>query len=181
MANRLDIVTVGVEDEGTVVVLVIPAEPRRAVVGATGREPRRVERVDGRAVVAGECDMRSRPVRLSLMEPEHGAAFDAEAGHAVIRPLHHDRPAERCERALVERPARGVLPHVHADVVEHQTLRARTAVPYAQISVQILPSSDVSKRNAMTAFAPFASASSIKRFVASSRPAASIFVMPFNS
>jgi len=38
-------------------------------------------------------------------------------------------------------------------------LCTRAAVPYAQISVQLGPISDVSNRIAITAFAPFASAS----------------------
>ena len=44
--------------------------------------------------------------------------------------------------------------------------RTRTAVPYAQTSVHVLPSSDVSNRNAMIASAPFDCASSITRSVA---------------
>ena len=58
---------------------------------------------------------------------------------------------------------------------------SRTAVPYAQISVQVVPSSEVSKRNAMTALAPLPSASSTSRSWACRRPSASIFVMPFSS
>ena len=46
------------------------------------------------------------------------------------------------------------------------SLRALTAVPYAQISVHVLPSSDVSNRKATIASAPFASASSTSRSVA---------------
>ena len=40
-----------------------------------------------------------------------------------------------------------------------QSFRALTAVPYAQISVQVEPSSEVSNRKAIIAFAPLASAS----------------------
>ena len=56
-----------------------------------------------------------------------------------------------------------------------------TAVPYAQISVQVVPSSEVSKRKAMTALAPLASASSTRRSCACIRPSLSIFVMPLSS
>src|SRR3954452_8617359 len=64
---------------------------------------------------------------------------------------------------------------------ERATARARTAVPYAQISVHVEPSSDVSKRKATIAVAPLACASSTRRWVACSRPSASIFVMPLSS
>ena len=56
-----------------------------------------------------------------------------------------------------------------------------TAVPYAQISVHVSPISDVSKRIATTAFAPFASASSVIRWITSARLSDSAFVIPFSS
>ena len=65
--------------------------------------------------------------------------------------------------------------------LRRQSLLTRTAVPYAQISVQVAPSSEVSKRKAMTAFAPFSSAVSTRRCWACWRPSASIFVMPRSS
>src|SRR5579859_538063 len=181
MADRLDVVAVGVEDERPVVRRMVRPQSGRPVVGAARGERRGVERVDGFVVRGRKRDVRPRPVRLALDDPELGLSGRTERNRLVLVELHRDRPAERRQRLLVERAARRVVLHVEPDVVEHQILRAWTAVPYAQISVQILPSSDVSKRNAMTAFAPFASASSIRRLVASSRPAASIFVMPFNS
>src|SRR5437868_6434235 len=85
MTDRLDVVAVGVEDERTVIVLVIPAEAWRAVVGAAGGEAGSVERVDGRPFVAGERDVGARPVRLALVEPEQRTALDAEADDAVLR------------------------------------------------------------------------------------------------
>jgi hypothetical protein len=50
-----------------------------------------------------------------------------------------------------------------------QSLVTRTAVPYAQISVQTSPISEVSKRIARMAFAPRRSASSTIRFMTSLR------------
>ena len=45
------------------------------------------------------------------------------------------------------------------------SLRALTAVPYAQISVHVSPISDVSKRIARTAFPPRVCASSVSRSI----------------
>src|ERR687883_537831 len=61
------------------------------------------------------------------------------------------------------------------------TRRVRTAVPYAQISVQFEPISEVSKRMATIASAPFASASSTIRCITSFRLSTSAFVIPFSS
>lgn len=52
MVDHLDVVAIGVEHEGTVVAGVVGAFAGRAVVGATGGDRRRVERIDG-GTVAG--------------------------------------------------------------------------------------------------------------------------------
>ena len=81
----------------------------------------------------------------------------------------HDLVAD-LEQALTPAQVRGVMPSL-----------TRTAVPYAQISVHVDPSSDVSNRIARTAFAPIASASATSRSIACSRPCASILVIPASS
>src|SRR6185437_15795754 len=64
VADGLDVVAVGVEHERAVVVLVVPAHTRRAVVRAAGGETRGVERVDGRPVLGREREVYSGRVGL---------------------------------------------------------------------------------------------------------------------
>src|SRR5690242_11890897 len=118
VADGLYVVAVGVEHERAVVVLVVPAKAGRTVVRAAGRETRDVERVYGRPVVAGEGEVHSGGVGLSLMEPERRLTLVAEADHAVIRPLGEHGPAERCQSLLVEGATAGVVAHVGAYVIE---------------------------------------------------------------
>src|SRR4051812_36329706 len=122
VADGLDVVSVGVEHEGAVIVLVIPAKAGRAVVGSAGGEASRMKCVDGRTILGSERKMGARTVRLSLMEPEDGPPFGPEPDDAVIRPLHQGSPAERRQRLLVEGATRRVVLHVHADMVEHRSL-----------------------------------------------------------
>ena len=58
VADRLDIVAVGVEHEGAVVGgVIVGADAGRAVVLAAGRDGRLVERIDLGAAAGGECDV----------------------------------------------------------------------------------------------------------------------------
>jgi len=58
VADGLDVVAVGVEDEGAVVAGVVErARARSAVVGATGGERGGVEGVDRVAIAGGEGDV----------------------------------------------------------------------------------------------------------------------------
>src|SRR5581483_4638632 len=118
MTDRLDVVAVRVENVRTVVVLVVPAHARRAVVNAAGGETRGMECVDGRSVFARERDVHAGSERLALLDEEDRVARP-ESGHAVLGPLLHDAHAQRSERLLVERAARLIVLHVETDVVEH--------------------------------------------------------------
>jgi hypothetical protein len=60
VADRLDVVTVGVQREGAVVAGVVLARPRHAVVAPAGGEGGGVEAVDGRTITRLEGDVRSR-------------------------------------------------------------------------------------------------------------------------
>ena len=67
VADGLDVVAVGIEDEGAVVVLVVVvADPGRAVVGPAGGERGRVERVHRRPVGRSRTRRASRADRLPL-------------------------------------------------------------------------------------------------------------------
>src|SRR5947207_12601161 len=126
VADGLDVVAVGVEHERAVVALVVPAQARRAVVGAAGGEARGVERVNGRPVLARERDVHSGRVGLALMEPEDGLALIAEPDHPVVGPLGEDGPAERCQGLLVEGAAALVVAHVGTDMIEHARMMSET-------------------------------------------------------
>src|SRR5262249_23629310 len=134
-----------------------PAAPRRALVRndlrhAPGRRPRAAARDPP-------------PLRLARALARR-VAGGARRGS---RPTGCDR-AEDLRAAAQGRPR-----------VAPQSRRARTAVPYAQISVQLPPISDVSKRMATIASAPFADASSTIRSITCWRLSTSAFVIPFSS
>jgi hypothetical protein len=72
VADGFDVVAVGIEDEGAMVVLVVLGPyPRSAVVAAAGGASGSVECVDQRAVVGAECDLGGRR-RRCLRDPEVG-------------------------------------------------------------------------------------------------------------
>src|SRR5579871_1742385 len=119
VADGLDVVAIGVEDERAVVILVIPAQSRRAVVRSACGDRGGVERVDGGAVDCRERHVHSRRVGLALVDPERRALL-AQPAHAVLGPVGEDRPPERRERLLVESTAERVVAHVGADMVEHR-------------------------------------------------------------
>src|SRR4029078_4658846 len=84
------------------------------------------------------------PARVEVLERE------PEPGRDLRPHLVPDR----------SRPLRDRVPKVEDDRANAgQLFRALTAAPYAQISVQFVPISEVSKRIATIASAPFASAS----------------------
>src|ERR1700694_2479558 len=96
VAHRLDVVAVGVEDEGAVVVRVVDLTHTRPTVVARARlECGGVERVDGPAAAGGERNLdaalRRAPPRA---DPEERLLPFAEAPHARRR-LHQKLQPER--------------------------------------------------------------------------------------
>jgi hypothetical protein len=71
VANDLDIVTVRVEDEGTVIIrMILRPEARRAVVFPSRRQGGLMKSIDQRAVVDPKGDMNAGVVRCSFADPE---------------------------------------------------------------------------------------------------------------
>ena len=101
MADRFDVVAVGVEDVGGVVArVVLSTDPWRAVVASTEGECVRVEPLDGLAIGAGERDVRPSD-RVAPSDPEVEAVLVREVGeHAVL--LVDDAVPEWPEKLLVE-------------------------------------------------------------------------------
>src|SRR5687767_14744524 len=79
MADRLDVMAVGIEHEGRVIIrMVVRPQPRRAVVPAAGRQRRAMERVYGGAILGHDRDMQ-RLLELALAaDPEIRLAASAE-------------------------------------------------------------------------------------------------------
>jgi len=101
VADRLDVVPVGIEHVGGVVVrVVVRTETWRAVVAPSRLEGCGVERVDGGAVVAIERDVRAAD-RIPPTDPEVETAIVREVRERT-RLFVDDPVAERTQYRLVE-------------------------------------------------------------------------------
>ena len=124
VADGLDVVAIRVGDERRVVVLVVVlADSRRALVRAAGTDGRGVERVHGRPVPDLEGDVRGCGRFLAAAHSEHRSALLSEADEAL--PLHGHRVADSLERLLVEAPTPVDIRHIERNVVDH----GRPSVP----------------------------------------------------
>ena len=73
MANSLDIVAVGIEHEGAVIIGVIfRPEPWRAVIGGAGKQRGRMEGIDRFPAGRGESDVHWPAWLIGLAQPEKG-------------------------------------------------------------------------------------------------------------
>lgn len=124
MADRLDVVAVGVEDEGAVVVgVIVGAQAGSPVLGAAGGERGGVEGIDfvGRAGGEGEVDAADRGTAAGG-EPKEGLAtslrFGAEAEHSLE--LHHRADPEWGQGRFVESAAAFQVADLETGVVEHR-------------------------------------------------------------
>src|SRR5262245_33964190 len=100
MADGLDIVAVGIEDEGAVIVgMIMRPDARRAVVSAACRDRRAIKGVDGGPVRRCEGDVDMIAERSARADPEFRLAGRPEAGGAFAagllpRDLHDQSRAE---------------------------------------------------------------------------------------
>ena len=79
MAHRLDIVAVGIEHEGAVIVrVIVRPQSRRAVILAAGRERGAMEGVDRGAALGGDRDMQDALEPAFAADPEVRLALLAE-------------------------------------------------------------------------------------------------------
>lgn len=118
VADRLDVVPVGIEDEGPVVRrMVLLSNPRRAVVPAPGGQAGFVEGVDDVPISTAEGQVHRFRPRLPVPDPELGPPGVAER-HGLGE-LHDHPVAERPERRLVEPPAGGEVFHSEDHVIDH--------------------------------------------------------------
>ena len=97
MVHGLDVVSVGVEHEGAVVMRVIDLpDAGSTVVAAAGTERGCMKSVDGRPICCRESDMDPSP-RLTASNPEVWLCVATEPAH-VLGGLHQELVAERSER-----------------------------------------------------------------------------------
>src|SRR5229473_4820073 len=122
-ADGLDVVAVGVEDERRVVRLAV-ARPRArfSVVFTAGRERRRVEALDGCAVLGLEGQV-ERARGPAGPEPQLRGARPAEPGGSGLRVVGLEAVPERLQGGAIETQAPGEIRHRQSDVVEHGFLR----------------------------------------------------------
>src|SRR5688500_15039041 len=124
MANRLDVVSVGIEHEGTVIGgMVVRSDAGCPVIGAAGSEGRRMESIDGRAAIGHEGDMDWRSGGSCRREPKRGLAVPFEAGAPVASGLlladfHHDRDSERRQCPLIKAQGAAIIAYAEPDMID---------------------------------------------------------------
>ena len=120
LANRLDVVAVGIVDEGSVIVgVVLGPNPWLVEDLSPGVDRRLEERSYGGSVRRGEGEVRfaeSLPARCRA-DPEIGHRSDAEADD--IPEVHHPHTSDRGQDDVVERSAGVEVRTLDGHVVEH--------------------------------------------------------------
>src|SRR6185437_16351471 len=141
MAHRLDVVAIGIEHEGAVVVrMILWTQTRRAIVAGAGGECRAIKGVDGTAVIGGDRNVQRRLEPAFAADPEIGLALLAESGSgasavSMVRPyLHDQRVAERRQRLFVERLGTRVVGNGKADMIDHGNLPADAVATCAALA-----------------------------------------------
>src|SRR5262249_1511292 len=101
MANSLDVVAVGVEHKGTVVIgVIVRPQSRRAVVFAASLERCRVEGINGIAILGHEGEVHPSLDGFTAADPELRPSLGAKARMACTArlpggDLHHEIVAQR--------------------------------------------------------------------------------------
>ena len=121
VANRLDVVPVGANDEGCIVIrVVVWARTRRTIVLATRRECRAIERVDLLAILGRKRQVKMSRLLLGLVQAQRNLAFGLTQLNTGWWPLRHHGDAERFECLEEERFARCIVADSECDVVKHE-------------------------------------------------------------
>src|SRR5262249_22662683 len=125
MANGLDVVAVGVEPKGTVIIgVIVRPQSRRTVVFAASLERRCVEGVNGIAILGHEGEVHTSLDGFTAADPELRPSLGAKARVACATrllggDLHHEVIAQRRQSHEIEGFRALVVGYWNANVVEH--------------------------------------------------------------
>jgi len=121
VAYGLDVVSVGANDEGRVVVgVVVRSQPWRAIVLGAGSDRTAIELIDLRMIVRNEGEMKLRGLTVDRAKPKGGFAGRSEANG--VGELHDHADAERGECLEKKHLARFKIRNADSDVIEHSLL-----------------------------------------------------------
>jgi hypothetical protein len=139
VADGLDVVAVGIEDVAAVVVGVVPAQARCAVVGAACLDGCGVEGVHVRAALGLQRDVKPPLHRLPVGfdEERRSSSINLAEPSGRSGELHQERKSKRRERLFVERLASFVVSNGEPDVIDHHHLLS-AVVSYLLLH-QLLP------------------------------------------
>jgi Aldehyde dehydrogenase family len=127
MADSLDAMTVGIQDESAVIMSVIMGpKPGHAIVLPAGGERRPVKSVDRRPIGGAEAEMRARDRR-----PHLGFAGDSEldaerarccaiVGAAALAEIYDAYEPEGTQRRIVKTATAVNVPDAHRNMIEHR-------------------------------------------------------------
>src|SRR5262249_44718548 len=125
VANGFDVMSVGIEHEGAVVIgVVMRTQPGAAVVAPAGSYGGGVERVHQGAAGDAKSDVNRRPVRSPGCDPEIRLGRDAEPGDigapALGRgKLDEQRIADRRQRSSIKSLGFSEIANSNAGVIDH--------------------------------------------------------------
>jgi hypothetical protein len=116
--NGLDVVAVGIEQEGSVIAgMIVGPHAWRTIVLAPGRQPPRMERFDHRAIRRLESEVDS-PSQLAVGGLAVGGRDDELVGPEEALALAADRDAEHVQHRFIEAPARRQVRDHQLDVID---------------------------------------------------------------
>src|SRR6266852_1379682 len=128
VAYGFDVVAVGIEHEGAVIIrVVMGADAGRPVIASARGHRRLVESVNGGAVLRNDGDMQRLVQSAFAADPEIRLAIGAKTGRGImsglfLRYFHDEAVAKRRQRLCVESLRALIIGNRKTDVVDHQYL-----------------------------------------------------------
>lgn len=190
MADRLEVVAVGVDHEGSVIVrVIVRSQARHAVVSGTGDQCGLVEGVNSGVIRRRQGHMDARRLRVRGADPESGRTVSAKARAAL--PGRQPGVTQRRQGRLVKARERVELCGPKSNMVEHDEfllsirnrpgnyLEREISVVPAQISAAPPPTIErFSERHSPKARAPTVTATNALALVNEATTATGSFSTP---
>jgi hypothetical protein len=131
VADRLDIVSVGIVDEGGVVIgMIVRADAGRAVVATAGGKRGAMKRIHRSAVLGEKGDMKRFAESAFATDPEIRITVCAEArrGRVMVglTDFSQQHIVERRQRGTIKGLGTLVVGYRKADVIDHRRCRGQT-------------------------------------------------------